>query len=227
MSGIMYSLHKPWCDMIFSGEKTIEFRTKLPKNLTKGTKIYFYETKRQGGCGQVVGECIVTDIIPVLSKDGKWPTYGCYPFIEYYFKNIIGDFELASHIENVKEEFDGKFENYKHGYIIHYMMSEENLENIKKTGRPIDTWKLFDMSLVHKILADIDMANEFIEMCDDWLMNIGYYNDMCESYYKWGIALGEVIRYERPVPVAHFVNKNGDCLKNGPQSFCYVENKNS
>ena len=225
MSGIMYSFHKHWCDKIFSKEKTLEFRTKLPKELKTGTKLYLYETKQNDGCGQVVGECIVTDIIPVLSKDGKWPTYGCYPFMEYYFENIIGDFELADYIRKIKKDFDGKFDNYKYGYIINYMMSEENLENIRKTGHPIDTWKLFDRPLVYKILDDIDMANEFISMCDDWLMDIGYYNDMCESYYKWGFGIGEVIKYDKPIPITNFVDRKGNHLKNGPQSFCYVNNK--
>ena len=222
---IMYSLYKPWCDKVFSGEKTLEFRTKIPKELKKGSKIYFYETKKYNGSGKVVGECTVTDIIPVLSKNGKWPTYGCYPFMEYYFENIIGDFEFADYIRQIKEDFDGKFDNYKYGYIINYMMSEENLENIRKTGHPIDTWKLFDKPLIYKILDDIDMANEFIHMCDDWLMDIGFYNDMCESYYKWGIAFSEVVKYETPISVDSFLDKNGKHLKTGPQSFCYAQKR--
>jgi hypothetical protein len=227
MDGIMYSLHKYWCDKIFSGEKTLDFRTQLPKNLKKGTRIYMYETKQHDGSGKVVGECIVNDIIPVLRKDGKWPIYGCYPFIEYYFENIVGDFDFADYIRNIKNEFEDKFENYKYGFILYYIMSQENLTNIRNTGRPIDTWKISDMNLVHKILDDIDMANEFIQVCDDWLTDIGYYNDIGESYYKWGISFGEIVKYDEPIDVTNFLNQKGVSLKNGPHSFCYVNCKNS
>lgn len=221
--GIMYSIHKIWNDKIFSGEKTLEFRTKLPKDLKPGTKIYLYETKKGKGCGKVVGECRVNNIIPVLSDTGEWPAYGCYPFMEYFFNNVVGDFELADYIGKIKEEFKDKFANYKHGFILHYVMSEENLDSIRKSGLPINTWKICDITQVNKILADLEASDKLIEMCDEWLKSIGYYNDIDECYYKWGLVLGEVIKYEKSIPASNFVNKNGERIKKGPQSYCYAE----
>ena len=221
-NAVMYSLYKPWCDKIFSGEKSIEFRTKLPKELGVGTKIYLYETKKHNGTGCVVGECTVKDIIPVLSKRGKWPTYGCYPFIEYYCENIVGDFETADHIRKIKEEFEDKFTNYKHGYILHYMFCEDNLNEIRKSGQPIDTWKIFDYDYVRKILDELEMADKIIESCDDWLMDIGYYNDMLESYYKWGLVLSNVVQYDEPIPLSMMLDKNREKIVRPPQSYCYV-----
>ena len=39
--------------------KSFEFRTKLPKELKTGTKIYIYEPVKRGGCKKVVGEFTV------------------------------------------------------------------------------------------------------------------------------------------------------------------------
>lgn len=91
---MMFLIHKKWVDMIFDGTKKYEFRNKLPKDLVKGMKIYFYETlgkMKQGitpvseinpmprywcsyeGLGMIVGEATVGRRIKVINfVDGKW-----------------------------------------------------------------------------------------------------------------------------------------------------------
>ena len=114
---IVISIYNHWSQMILSGEKPIEFRTKLPNDFKSGDKIYIYETARYGGARAIVGECVVDYIIPVLSsiKNNKWPIYGAYPFIDYYFEHIKGDKDIAEHYRKLKKEFD-TYENYRWFY---------------------------------------------------------------------------------------------------------------
>lgn len=63
---VIYPIHKVWADKILSGDKPFEFRTKLPRKLTLGSKIFIYETKNNNGAGAVVGECVVNDIWKLL-----------------------------------------------------------------------------------------------------------------------------------------------------------------
>lgn len=71
MKAVLMSIHPKRCELIFSGEKTIEVRKTAPK-LEMPYKVYVYETKgatetpwvdEDGhfiykGCGQVVGEFV-------------------------------------------------------------------------------------------------------------------------------------------------------------------------
>jgi predicted transcriptional regulator len=219
---VMYSLYKHWTDMILSGKKPLEFRTKLPKELKPGTKIYLYETRKHGGAGAVVGECIVQDIIPVLSKSGKWPMYGCYPFVEFFCENILHDLSMASHIQKIKEEFENKFPRYKYGYILKYVFSEDNLKNLRSVGEPIDTWKIHDTSIVYKILDNLNQSEKLMEQCDEWLEKIGFYNEWGETNYRYGLVLTNPVRYDTPIPITHFKSQSGDNITTAPQSYCYA-----
>lgn len=222
MSKIILPLHANWCNMILNGEKPFEFRTKLPKDFEPGTTIYLYETKYRGIGGYVMGECKVKKIINLCNEKGQFPTLGCYNFIDYFLENVKHDPETAERYRKVKEEFKDKFTNYKYGFIIQYAMSDENLASIRETGMPIDTWKIFDMPLVRKILDDIEKSNQLMKECDNWLTAIGLYNDMDESYYRYGIELKDIIRYSKAKPIYDFTNLQGIPLTKAPQSFQYV-----
>ena len=81
MKSVMISIHPKWCDLIASGNKTIEVRKTRPKIETP-LKCYIYETKARSdmptfvdedghviytGRGQVIGEFVcdyITDIKP-------------------------------------------------------------------------------------------------------------------------------------------------------------------
>lgn len=218
---ILMSLHKVWADMIFDGKKPIEFRTRLPKNFSIGDKIYIYETAKRGGSRKVVGFATVKDIIEVLSKDGRWPMFGAYPFIDFYFENIKGDKEKAEHYRKLKEEFD-KYTQYKYGFILGYAFSELELSCLRETGCFVDTWKIFDMNIVRKVINDNTTSENYIRECDDWLKKIGYYNDCEESYYKYGIVLTNITKFDTPISINDINDKNGDPIKTAPQSWMYV-----
>ena len=53
---IVISIHKPFCEQIFTGVKPLEFRNNLPKALFPGDKVFVYETYAVGGSKKVVGE---------------------------------------------------------------------------------------------------------------------------------------------------------------------------
>jgi predicted transcriptional regulator len=207
--------------MILNGEKTIEFRTRLPKNMHSGTTIYIYETANKGGSKKVVGECKVDYIIPVLNENKKWPIYGAYPFIDYFFENIKGDKEKAEHYKKLKEEFD-KYDKYRYGFILGYAFSEYELESLRKEGTFVDTWKIFDTKLVRKIIDDNDYSNKQIEECDNWLRKIGFYNDFEESYYEYGIVLKDVVKYNVPKELSEFIGTNNEKITRPPQSWMYA-----
>lgn len=73
MKAVLMSIHRKWCELIFSGEKTIEMREIVP-NLETPYKVYVYQTKHKGksivsealnavyGGGKVVGEFVCDQV---------------------------------------------------------------------------------------------------------------------------------------------------------------------
>lgn len=57
MKSVIFSINRPHTDNIKIGAKTSELRTQPPK-IKKPYKAYIYETKKNGGCGKVIGEFI-------------------------------------------------------------------------------------------------------------------------------------------------------------------------
>ena len=76
MKSVLLSIHPKWCELIASGEKTVEVRKTKPK-IEPPFKCYIYETKGKTdtpfmdedghldfhGRGQVIGEFVCDDII--------------------------------------------------------------------------------------------------------------------------------------------------------------------
>jgi predicted transcriptional regulator len=55
MKAVIFSINRPHTDNIKSGAKGSELRTKPPK-IIGPYKAFIYETKKNGGCGKVIGE---------------------------------------------------------------------------------------------------------------------------------------------------------------------------
>ncbi len=219
---IIYALHKCWCDKIFDGSKPIEFRTKLPKNLKSGTKLYLYETAKNNGARAIVGECVVDYIIPVLSDKGKWPILGCYPFIDYFYENIKKDKETADYFRALKKEFD-TYENYRYGFILGYSHSPLELESLRTTGSLMNLYPC-DFETVNRVVKDNEKSGKYAEECDDWLTQIGFYDDGGETYYQYGIVLKDIKKYTEPKQINTFEDKDGVAIQKAPQSFMYTRN---
>ena len=56
MKSVLWSIRRPHTDNIKNGNKWDEIRKIIPKQLTRETVNYIYETKANGGCGKVIGE---------------------------------------------------------------------------------------------------------------------------------------------------------------------------
>lgn len=56
MKAILMSIKPKWCELIFSGEKTIEARKIAPK-LKTPYKVYAYQTKNRGGA-KIINDCL-------------------------------------------------------------------------------------------------------------------------------------------------------------------------
>ena len=65
--------------------------------------------------------------------------------------------------------------------------------------------------------------NNFCNKCDDWLRNIGYYNESDEAFWKYKIYIKEAVKIT-PTLITEFSLLNGNKLKKAPQSFCYTLN---
>ena len=81
---MMLTIHKELISKIFSGEKTEEIRSSYPTQMLKEfgiMKAYLYETKCDGGCGMVVGECILSEVTPITQEvlhDKRYEKYRKY-----------------------------------------------------------------------------------------------------------------------------------------------------
>ena len=222
---IIVSLHKNWSQQILEGQKTIEFRSRLPKEIKSGTTMYFYESSKNGGARKVVGQCEVDYIISVVSPTGGWPLYGAFPFIDYYFREIEKDTITANHFREIIEEFDNKKYPYRYGYSLCYAFSPIELNSLKNTGKLIDLTANIDYKLINQLSKEKEKSETYIQKCDQWLTEIGFYDDGGESKYKYGIVLKNIEKYDEPLPLESFLDKRGNVIMKAPQSWMYASRK--
>lgn len=71
MAKILLSIYPEYTKAIFSGMKTAEFRRKVVNELLEGGShtLYFYETKKNGGAGKVVGQADVKEVFVTLHAE--------------------------------------------------------------------------------------------------------------------------------------------------------------
>lgn len=114
---VIYSIRKPYTDMIFAGTKPIEFRKKIPTKLEIGSKIFIYETKYKDGIGKIKGVARVKAIEQI--NKGNQPSIS---ILSHYYLTLFGTEE--------EKEF------YKEN--INLLNSNESLYNrIKRWGEEI------------------------------------------------------------------------------------------
>lgn len=56
MKAVLMAFHRKWCELIFSGEKTVEVR-KIAPNLETPYRVYMYQTKKKGGV-KIINDCM-------------------------------------------------------------------------------------------------------------------------------------------------------------------------
>ena len=70
MAKILLSIYPEYTNAIFSGMKTAEFRRKVVNELLEGGihTLYFYETKKNGGAGKIVGQADVKEVFDTACR---------------------------------------------------------------------------------------------------------------------------------------------------------------
>ena len=59
------------------------------------------------------------------------------------------------------------------------------------------------------IFSGYKKRNNFCNKCDDWLRNIGYYNESDEAFWKYKIYIKEAVRVNYPPPKGSGLLLNG------------------
>ena len=208
---VIYPIYKVFNDLIFSGTKPFEFRTRLPKNLTTGTKVYIYEPVKHCGCRKVVGEFAVGNI---LHCDYH---IGCIPFLPYFCRNVLKDEDYAQKFEKA---LSIPMPEYKKGFAAQFALDKESIKHIEKTGKPP---KPEDYLYNHARCVKLDKVEEIMDMTDCWLRRIGFYNAFDESNYKFALEIINPVRYTTPKDLGEFKKLDGTKIEKAPQSFVYAQ----
>lgn len=210
---IIISIHNIWANKIFSGEKTLEFRNSLPKDLSVGDKVFIYETYKNLGRKMVVGYFTVKDFYKIPKKG-----HTGYPsFIEYYTREIVKDEELLKRVQRCDSIV---MPHYHQEIVYSYMFCDDILDYMEKNHDvpELDIALYMDRTFMSKK----DKGDKFTKDCDNWLENIGYYNEYGESYYSHVIEISEPVKFSCPIPITEFIGKNNELIKKAPQSWCYT-----
>lgn len=213
---IIISIHNVWANKIFSGEKTLEFRNSLPKNLNPGDKIFIYETYRNLGKKMVVGYFTLKNAYKI-PKCGRC---GYTSFIEYWAKEIKKDEELYKLINKCANIV---MDHHYQDIVYSYMYCSEVLDYMEKNH---DMPELGIKEYMDKtFIKNKKNSEKIISECDSWLENIGYYNDCCESHYSYVFEVSSPVQFKTPVPITEFLNAQNEPIKKAPQSWCYTTTK--
>ena len=211
---ILMSIHNIWCEKILNGTKILEFRNNIGKNFSIGDTIYIYETFKNNGRKMVVGEVKIKDI-----KEIPKSKCGCYGLLPYYAQHIVTDEETK---KAIIDTYNVVLPNYDGIFKMKWMFLPKYLEKFKATGRLPDFMLMKDEEFKEYEEKSFK-AQLVMEDCDNWLRDIGYYNEYDETFYKKYIELEKPYRYKTPISIKNFKNLKGEILKKAPQSWCYVQ----
>ena len=209
---IILSMYKEYADKILSGEKILEFRNNIGKDVKVGDTVYIYECKKYNGSGKVVGKFTINSFGD-LETSSKWAGQIVFP---YFLKNVIKN-EDAYNAYNKSMSINLK--HYNEYMKARYMFCPEL---IIKLDEDID---ISAMRINHQ--NDIDRADRLINECENWLENIGFYDDLdnIKAYYKKYIEVSNPVRFVEKKDISEFKLKNGNTIQKAPQSWCYCKEK--
>jgi len=191
---ILMSICWPWPDMIFSGRKPFEFRNHIGIHWAPGTKIFIYESKRCGGAGQVVGEAVIDEIIPIPQGSVGPPRF----LLRYWAEHTPGRESLVPLLDELG---DYELPGYKKGTILRYLSHPDLLRKAMQTGQ----WVFM-----------IPGSDNPVEYCENWLALIGLIDGFGKYCYRYALKLKDIEKYEEPKPLAAYG------ITKAPQSWCYA-----
>lgn len=226
---IIYPIYNIWNNRIFEGDilylqnevgqkskhvkyrKEFEFRTRLPKNLKTGDKVYVYEPKKHSGSGKVIGEFTVGEII-----NCDYP-FGAFPFIVHFCRNVLKNEDYAKKFERAVQT---ELPEFKKGYILKYALDDVSIDYIEKYGKAPE---IIDYLYDKKRCESLDESEKIWKWTDAWLTAQGFYPNTGESNYNFALTVMSATRYDIPKDLTEFEKLDGCLVEKAPQSFVYVK----
>lgn len=211
---VIYSIHRRYSEKIFSGEKDIEFRNIIGKDIYIGDMIYFYETKNKGGASMVIGSAKIKDIITI-----PYHKVGTYFLLPYY----VEKYGTEEDKKTVKHAMEIKLDHYDESIVLNYLYDEKSLNYMSLNNDVPNVLKtMFRGYSIDQYNALCDRADQLCKSCDNWASRIGYYNEDKTSYWKYAIVLENPVKFKTGKPICYFKNRNGETIKKAPQGWCYT-----
>ena len=167
---------------------------------------------------KVRGYYTVKDISEINHKELK---IGTYLFIDTFAK-MFCDEKIQKSVNKAKQV---EFENHYNSYVLEFLFMDDLIEEMIKTHKPpvIDVWKM-NQDEMKEYNQMRQKQTDFCQACDEWLTQIGFYNEYDESIWKYQINIKNVVKFEKPIDVNKFQLRNGNYITNGPQNFYYIKN---
>lgn len=204
---LLFSFNDRLTKEIVTNRKFLFFGNNFSENMKNCDKIYICNNNK------IIGESRIKaiNIIPRVKV-------GTYNFILYYVRDVLKDKDLTEEVERVLNfDLPGYCPSYKLSFIFNFF----RLENFDEYGGPMDLLKLNRAEWL-QWSKNYDKANKLCEECDDWLTDIGYYQDG-ESFYRKYIEISDLVLYNVPIDINNFKNKKNEKIIKAPRSWCYVE----
>lgn len=211
----VFSVRKPFTDMIFRGEKELEFRNKIGKKLFPESKIYLYETKKNAGLGAVIGSVIIESI-----EELPYHKIGTYNML-FYFTEKYGTEEEK---ETVRKAMRIRLTKYDESVVLSHLFDNRVLDYMLENDDVPDVFKCppFYGHSTEAFNRLKEKGRDLIYRCDSWLTRIGYYTETGNAPWKYMIKVKEPEPFIHPKSITEFIKRDGKALKRAPQSWCYV-----
>ena len=206
---IIFSLNNKKASILEENEKFLLFGNNFNKNMSKCSKIYLCNGDN------IIGEGDLVEI-----KDIGHSKLGATNFILFWAKEIKKDEALVKVLEDALN-FD--LPNYDKSLNLSYMYNLWSLEVLKKTGH-LPMLASLSSEEFRLYMENQEKADKVLSECDEWLDDLGFYNDGDESFFKKYIAISNIIVYNKSKELNNFKNKNNESISKAPKNWCYTIN---
>lgn len=210
MKSVLLSIKPKYCELIASGEKTVEIRKNRPK-IDVPFKVYIYCTKPKEYVSE--GGCYVDELYKMPNGAIKC---GCSMETtrEYYMNTyngkIIGEF-ICDNIGSFYVFQNGQIDNWSTG-IRQACLSEDEIISYVGNGKMGHCWHISDLVIY-------DKPKELSEFCKPCVDEYSY----CEGCRYGHIKYPEWVETAEDLEGISYDIYCLNRVQRPPQSWCYVE----